>query len=968
MTLLKFSPVILFGSLFLNIACVCAQNMESIRKSFDAPPLNAKPRVYWWWLFNRVDKASITRDFEEFKAKGISGVNLICTGGYAGKVPLLGVKYQSPEWWELFRHTVKEAKRNNIELGFNLSAGGWTMEGPWVTKDNAMKKVVSSELKVLGPTKFAGKLPQPETIDEYYHDTWVQAFRIQGNSKQIIPGSMVDLTDRLKPDGQLEWNVPQGQWIILRNGYTLTGHFWSRWFAWPGPPQADTFEGGDGYEIDYLSISALDNHFEHLGKPILEEAKKAGGSIAYFWSDSWECGKLTWTQDFPNQFRRFRGYDIKPYLPVLAGYTVDSEDVSARFREDFDRTIQDCISENFYGHFMELCHKNGVKVGNEAAGPNDIPPIDALKNLGYSDLPAGEFWTNGHRKSPNGYNADMWQRLNLKQTATAAHIYGKREAMAEAFTMMDGDATHWALGPSDLKPYANDAFCEGINRFMLHQATSQPPSDGKPGFEFCAGQHFTPNLTWWEQSPAFFTYLSRCQYMLQQGNFVADVCFYLGERSPTLVPPKYIVPSLGAGYDCDYSNADVLLNRMSVKDGKITLPFGMSYRLLVLQNCTSPSPEITEKVGAYQRLKVSSTPSDAMSLEVIQKLRELIIAGATVVGPPPATIIGLKNYPEGDIKLKAIVTEIWGDLDGKTRTERKFGKGRIIWGKTAREILLADGIMPDFTFGEQNNNPGQFDYIHRSHGEVDIYFVINRTNQPVKKEFTFRVAGKQPEIWDAVTGKIHKATSYQQTSAGITLTLNMESFGSWFIVFQKPISIFPSQSGKPNFPELKELTEFSGAWNVSFDPQWGGPIHTSFDKLISWTDRPEEGIRYYSGKATYTKSFNLTPEKNKKRRLFLDLGELKDVAEVWLNGKNLGVLWSAPWRVEITDAVKATDNKLEVSVINLWANRVIGDLNLPVEKRVTKTHDGFRFDFLAPKTPLLRSGLFGPVRLYAEYD
>lgn len=971
MSFTKFVWIIYSVLIVLNTVLVSGKNPDSLRNSFISPPDYAKPRVYWWWLFNRVDKEGITRDLEEFRAKGISGVNLICTGGYAGKAPLPGVKYQSPEWWELFRHAVKEAKRLNIELGFNLSAGGWTMQGPWVTKDNAMKKVVSSELKISGPTRFTGRLPQPETVDGYYHDIWVLAFRVQNETKVVDPASIMDITDLLKPDGQLQWEVPDGQWIILRNGYTLTGHLWSRWFAWPGPPQADTFEGGEGYEIDYLNVDALDDHFEHLGKPVLEEVKKAGGNLAYFWSDSWECGKLTWTQDFSKQFSRFRGYDLKSYMPVLAGYTVTNAEVTARFRDDFDRTIQDCISENFYGHFMGLCHKNGVKVGNEAAGPNDIPPIDALKNLGYCDIPAGEFWVNGHRKAQNGYNSDLSQRLNLKQTATAAHIYGKREAMAEAFTMMDGDATHWALGPADLKPYANDALCEGINRFMLHQATCQPPSDGKPGYEFCAGQHFTPNLTWWEQSPAFFSYLSRCQYMLQQGNFVADVCFYLGERPPTLAPPKYIVPSLGSGYDCDYSNSDVLLNRMSVKDGRIVLPDGMSYRLLVLQNCTSPSREICDKVGAYQKLQVSPVPSKAMSLEVIKKIRTLILEGATVVGPPPENIIGLKNYPESDEQLKEIADEIWGDLDGKIRTERKFGKGRIIWGKTAREILLDDGVTPDFTFQGQNVNPGQFDYIHRTHGDIDIYFVINRTNQPVKKEFTFRVAGKQPEIWNAVTGESDLATAYNQTSAGTALSLDMDRFGSWFIVFRKPVSLDASRSGKTNFPVLKELTELSGPWKVSFDPQWGSLDGVTFPELISWTDRPEEGIKYYSGKATYKKTFDLSSKadekgepKPKKERLFLYLGEIKDVAEVRLNEKKLGVLWCYPWRIEITDAVKPTGNQLEVDVINLWANRVIGDLNQPVEKRITQTHDGFRFDFLTGKTPLLKSGLLGPVKVY----
>jgi hypothetical protein len=962
-------PLLLFAHYFGN-----AQNLQSIYhdatriggsetllRSFLSPPDSAKPRVYWWWLFNRVDKDGITRDLQEFKAKGISGVNLICTGGYAGKEALLGVPYQSPEWWELFRHAVKEAQRCGIELGFNLSAGGWTMEAPWVTKDNAMKKVVSSEVKVVGPTRFSGLLPQPETVDSYYHDIWVQAFQLQGDANIVDPASIIDLTYRLLPDGHLDWEAPTGEWVILRTGYTLTGHPWSQWHAYP---KGDTFEGGDGYEIDYMNSNSLDDHFNHLGIPVLDAVKKAGGHLAYFWSDSWECGKLTWTQDFPGQFRRYRGYDLKAYMPALAGHTVVNADVSARFRDDFDRTVQDCIADNFYGHFMELCHKNGVKVGNEAGGPNDVPPIDALKNSGYCDIPAGEFWVNGHRKAENGYNTDQSLRLNLKQTATAAHVYGKREAMAEAFTMMDGDATHWALGPADLKPYANDAFCEGINRFMLHQATCQPPSDGKPGFEFCAGQHFTPNITWWEQSPAFFTYLSRCQYVLQQGKFVADVCFYLGERPPLLAPPKYLVPSLGAGFDCDYANPDVLLNRMSVRNGRIVLPDGMSYRLLVLQNCVSPSQEICDRVGGYQGLKVSSVPSNEMSVDVITKLKDLILGGATVVGAPPTKAAGLRNYPESDRQVRKIANEIWGDLDGVLRTERRLGKGRIIWGKTAREVLLADGVTPDLSFEGQAVNPEQCDYIHRTTGDADIYFVVNRTNRTLGRAYTFRVTGKQPELWDPVTGEARLADSYHQAQGCTTLPLELDKFGSLFVVFQNAIPVDRTGSGEMNFPEWKELAELTGPWEVLFDPRWGGPDCATFPELVSWTDRPENGIKCYSGRATYRKTFDQHVVSGKKlKALYLDLGGVESVAEVRLNGKKLGVLWCAPWRVDITDVVKPTGNLLEVDITNLWANRVIGDLNLPAERRYTKTHDAFRFDFLTGRTPLLRSGLLGPVRI-----
>ncbi len=950
---------------------VLGKDPSSLRNSFIAPPDSAMPRVYWWWLFNRVDKAGITRDLEEFKAKGISGVNLICTGGYAGQAPLLGVDFLGSEWRELFRHAVREAKRLKIEMGFNL-AGGWTMMGPWVTPDHAMKKVVQTDLKVKGPKKYSGKLPQPETVDGYYHNIGVQAFRSTGKEKKVEPGTIIDLTDSLKADGQLNWDVPEGDWLILRTGYTLTGHPWSKWHAYP---DGDTFKGGEGYEIDYLNTASLEDHFDHLGKPVIEEAKKAGGKLAYLWSDSWECGKLTWTQDFPRQFLKFRGYDLKPYFPVLAGYTVSDSMVSTRFLNDFDRTIQDCIAENFYSRFKELSHKYGMKVGNEAGGPNDIPPQDALKNLGRCDIPSGEFWVNGHYLSPEGYNSDRHLRLNLKQTATAAHIYGIRQAQAESFTQQEKDRTHWSLGPADLKPYANDAFCEGINRIMLHQATCQPPADGKPGYEFCAGQHWTPNITWWEQSKPFFTWLSRCQYLLQQGKFVADVCFYLGERAPTLAPPKYIIPSLGPGYDCDYCNAEVLLKRMSVKDGRISLPDGMSYRLLVLQNCTSPSPEICKQVSRYQKLNVSPIPSNEMSIEVIEKIRELVRTGATVVGPPPEHATGLKNFPNCDEQVQKIASEVWGDLNGKDRTERRFGKGRVIWGKTAREILLADRIKPDFTFPGQTEALEKFDYIHRTSGEAEIYFVINRTNQPEMTDFTFRVSGKQPEIWNAVTGEICQAPAFSQSDGCTRLPIEFERFGSCFILFRKPISAQVAGKTKLNFPKLTKYLELTGPWKVTFDPQWGGPKEVEFPKLINWINSTDEGIKYYSGKATYRKTFDLNPKTDNRIKagkndshLFLDLGNVRDVAEVRLNGENLGILWCAPWRVEITKSVKQKGNQLEIDIINLWANRVVGDLNLPKEKRFTKTHDKFRFDMLTPNTPLLDSGLLGPVQLLTSYN
>lgn len=947
--------------LLLSASPIFSQKSDELRHSFNAPPNQAKPRVYWWWLYNRINKEGITRDLQEFKEKGISGVNLICTGGYAGDKALEGIKWLSPEWRELFRHAVSEAKRLDIELGFNLS-GGWTMLGPWVTYDNAMKKVVQSDTIIAGGKKVSMKLAQPETVEGYYKDVWVQAFRIDTTKKLVDAESAKDLTLYMKPDGNFEWKAPKGNWLILRTGYTLTGHTWSRWFAYP---QGDTFAEGAGYEIDYLSKAALDNHFNHLGTIILDEVKKAGGDLAYFWSDSWECGKLTWTQDFPEQFMHYRKYDLKPYMAILSGYIVKDSLFCERFQEDFDRTIQDCIADNYYGHFYDLCHKNGLNVGNEAGGPNDIPPQDVLKNLGRCDIPAGEFWV--HYKLPeDGMNSRKSARLNLKQTASAAHIYGLREAQAEAFTQMEQDRTHWSLGPYDLKPYANDAFCEGINRFMLHQSTCQPPEDGKPGYEFCAGQHFTPNLTWWEQSSAFFSYLSRCQYLLQEGKFVGDVCYYIGEQTPSLVPPQYIIPSLGLGYDCDYTNVEVLLTRMSVKDGRIVLPDGMSYRLLYLQNCVSPDKEICEAVSRYQQLEVPTEASEMMSLDVLKKLRELIMDGATVIGAPPTMSAGLDNYPYADNEVRKLASEIWGDLDGKNITERKLGKGRIIWGKTAREVLQADGIGQDFAYLNQTAEPEKFNYIHRSLDDCDIYFVINRTGKQTSSQFTFRVQGKQPEIWDPVTGEMRIASSFTQHDGYTTVPLEFVPYGSYFVVFDKTISTDKQGEGDRNFSKLEIAQDLSHSWEVMFDTTMGGPQKVFFEDLSNWIDRPEEGIKYYSGTATYRKSFDLSFKKGNGERIYLDLGDVKHISSVRFNNKDLGVLWCTPWRIDITDYVKETGNFVEIDVINLWANRVIGDWKLPKEQRFTRTHDVFRFDMLRASTPLTDAGLLGPVSILKE--
>jgi len=598
--------------------------------------------------------------------------------------------------------------------------------------------------------------------------------------------------------------------------------------------------------------------------------------------------------------------------------------------------------------------------------------MDSLKNEGRCDLPAGEFWVNGHFDFPGGYNADPYMRLNLKQTASAAHVYGRSQAMAESFTQQERDRTHWSLSPADLKPYVDTAFGEGINSIMLHQATCQPPSDGKPGYEFCAGQHWNPNSTWWELSPAFFTYLSRCQYMLQQGVFAADVCYYLGDRPPVIAPPKAEDPELGPGYDFDYANTEVVLNRMTVQNGRIVLPDGLSYRLLVLRNCTSPSLETSKMIGDALSLSVSPVPSRSMPLEAVRKIRDLVRAGATVVGPRPEKASGLNDYPRSDDEVRKIADEVWGDCDGKTRTEHRYGLGRVIWGRTPRQILAADGVGPDFetmALDPQTKSgapsAAALDYIHRTAKDAEIYFVSNRSGRMIFADCFFRVAGKKPELWDPVTGQLRDAAVFRGEGSRTIVPLDFAPMQSLFVVFRKPAPSKLASAAARNFPALVTLQEITGGWKVGFDPRWGGPETAEFPELVSWTRRSEDNIRYYSGKATYRKAFNLGPAAaaRSKNRLFLDLGAVKAVADVRLNGKELGVLWTAPWRVDITDAVRPAGNALEIDVVNLWANRVIGDLNQPKEKRFTVTHDAFRFDMITKTTSLLDSGLLGPVSI-----
>lgn len=736
----------------------------------------------------------------------------------------------------------------------------------------------------------------------------------------IDKSSMVDLTARCDADGQLVWDVPAGEWKILRTGYTLTGAMTSC-----------SSPTGEGLEGDPLDPAVMDLQFANAAVPLIRATGALEGKV--FRSvqiDSWEINHPNWTENFLADFERCRGYDPRPYLPTLGGHVVDSAETTDRFLYDYRKTLGDLVAENYFGRLSTLAQAQGLFQQSEAGGvccPKAMA-MDALKNLGQCAIPMGEFWQDGTWVEAN-------QNKNGKQTASAAHLYGKRIAAAEAFTSF----LHWTDSPASLKPTADRAFCEGFNQFFIFSSATRS-GEGFPGTEYYAGTYFTRKITWWNQARCFSDYIARCSHLLQQGLFVADVLFYNGDGCPNYVPPKHVDPSLGFGYDYDVCNTEILLARLSVKDGRIVLPDGLTYRLLVL-------PERSD-----------------MPVDVLAKLKALVAAGMTLVGPRPEHAAGLKDYPQCDGQVRAMADELWGDCDGKSVKEHAFGKGRVVWGKAVRDVLSASGVGPDFAHdGAADAN---LDWIHRRANEADIYFIANRNARAEKAVCTFRVCGKQPEIWDPVTGLRRDAAAFSPSDTAVSVPLEFSPCGSQFVVFRRAVR--PGATGKAgcNFPEFSPVLEIKGAWTVKFDARWGGPESAEFPELTDWTTRPEEGIRYYSGKATYVKTFELAEAQcANKDGLHLDLGDLNAVAEVRLNGQALGILWLKPYRVAIGKAVKAGANALEIDVVNLWPNRLMGDGKLPMEKRYTQTNIDV---FYKGEHPLLPSGLLGPVRVLADVN
>lgn len=941
---MKFKFVSLLALLMLWSISSRAATLES---GWENPPNESRLRAYWWWLNGNVTKASITRDLEQMKAKGFGGA-LICDANGASQdgndtVPH-GPTFFSPEWRELYKHTLREADRLGLEMSLNIQSG-WNLGGPNVTKEDAAKKYVWSEMKISGGPNVEIKLPQPKSREEFYRDAFVVAYRIKANSPRHEPlknwkqkalqeslqpfsapdssplfaevpatpgeqdaetADVVDLTTNLAAN-VLKWNAPPGDWQIFRFGYTIGDHAYV----------STCSDGWQGFAIDVYSATAFQNYWDQIVEPLIADAGSfAGKALKYLHTDSWEVELANWTPTLREEFQKRRGYDLLPWLPVLAGRIVSSREASNRFLFDYRRTLGDLAIDGHFKIFRDNAHKHGLLIHPESGGPHAVP-IDAQQCLGMDDAPMSEFWAWSWTHRIGDAN-----RFFVKQPASAAHTYGRKLVLAEGFTTI---GPHWQEKLWDnLKPSFDKALCEGLNLLVWHAFVCSPESAGLPGQQYFAGTHLNPNVTWWEKSKPFFDYINRCQWMLQQGNFHADVLYYYGDHVPNFAQLKKSDPAkILPGYDYDVITAEALIERATVKDGKIVLPDGQNYRVLVLPD------------------------RESISLAVLKKISELVKDGATVVGSKPKRAEAWQNATEADAEVNKIADDIW--ITG----------GGITAGQTAREVLRAKNILPDCEFLK----PGDFDFVHRTGAGAEIYFVANRSTNANTATVAFRVTGKAPELWNAVTGEHALAAAFEEKEGRTLVPLNFAPCGSWFVVFRNASS--RPATAQVNETELNTIQEINGAWTVHFDPKWGGPESAMFDSLASWPTRAEPGIKFYSGTATYEKTFSISDSSLSASRspLWLDLGNVRELAEVKVNGKSCGITWCPPFRVNVAEALKPGENKLQIEVVNFWPNRLIGDASLPKEQRMTRTN----IRKLTAKTPLEEAGLLGPVRLLQNH-
>jgi len=756
-----------------------------------------------------------------------------------------------------------------------------------------------------------------------------------GSGFAVDKAGIIDVTSSMKPDGTLVWDAPKGSWTVLRLGYCLTGGI-----TIPTPA------GGQGLDCDKFNRAAVDFQWQHAMTPFLSDPDLKD-TVKYVHIDSWEVGEQNWTDDFPQKFRRFNNYDIREYLPVLTGRIVGSLDESERFLTDFRRTISSLIVNEYFGYTKELASRHGILFSNEPYHQDHFNSMEAGMQ---SDMPMCEIWQGDGRPT-----SASWYKVAV----SPARMAGRELVGCEALTSntRPNEGGDYSKAPWDFKVKTDWMLAGGITRMVLHVSAHNPWPDLEPGLTLgTIGQHFERSNTWWPLAYGFTRYITRAQYLLRQGLPVADMLYSSGEAAPETGSRHPDVSGRGdpsrkppTGYDYDTCAPEVLFNRLRVENGRLVLPDGLSYRLLVLPK------------------------DEPMSVRMAERVLELVEAGATVLGNRPERTSGL---PVADESLSAVADKLWGAGSTSGQAfDRPVGKGWIISGKSVADVLGEIGLQPDFT--AQSGAGDKICFTHRSLPDgSQIYWIANSADEPLSFDGLFRVTGLHPELWNPMTGKIEAPPGFNDDGKRTQVPLQLPERGSTFVVFVPESSASPVATG---FETVKTL---NGPWQVRFQTERGGPdAPVEFASLTDWKEHADKRIRYFSGIADYHILFEGPAS---AERMILDLGKVCNVAEVVVNGQPAGVVWAAPWQLDVTPYLKAGTNNLEIRVANTWVNRLIGDEQLPLDyghdsaglateippkwylQGKPRQNGRVTFTTFAPwnaDSPLVSSGLLGPVRI-----
>lgn len=894
-----------------------SRSEDILEQGFRKPPPDCRPEVFWDWMGGLISKEGITKDLEAMAREGVGGVLIMQMPDqlagvvqwryrdYPGKVKCL-----SDEWFAMMNHAAGETDRLGMRMSLLICPGWSHCGGPWIKPDKGLKVLVVSRTPVAGPGRLDQVLPRAsirkpmdgertlpgspdaqawESVlnpgEDFYRDVAVLALPAIHPGEAVSLERVLDVTQQMDPDGRLVWAVPPGEWTVLRLGVASENgpnH--------PAPPEAM------GLECDRMDPEAVRLVFEGMTARIVREARAKGyKSVQRFETDSYEGGRQDFCADFPDEFRQRRGYDCTPWLPAWLDATLvlGNADLCARFRADMLRTISELWIERFYGTLQQLAKENQLQWMVE---PYFLMNHDWRTAGARADVPGSEFWMGGPQL--------------IGPAPDIAALYGHKVVWAEAFTAESYESA-WRNDPWRMKLFGDAAYCRGINHFVMHGFTHNPFDDRfQPGLTMGFwGTQMNRHSTWWPYSADWHRYLARCHFLLRQGEPVADVLTY---------PPRaehIPAPVLDAGsYRQTVLNDETLLERLTVREGRIVLPHGTSYAA------------------------ISLAPSQPLRPAALRSIRDLVIDGATLIGTrPPARSASLEAYPACDLEVADLIDELWGKSGQPVEESRTLVKGRIIASQALVSVLNQLTGGPDFTCrrlniplfsSEQEITAPRVLFSHRRADQADIYFISNQEDQAAEIAANFRVAGKEPELWNPVNGDMRFLSDFRDEGERTIVPLRLEPRQSLFVIFRKPAGTVASVPER-NFPTVRQVLQLAGPWEVSFDPKWGGPEHVTFDALVDWTQRAEPGVRHYSGVATYRKQFDMPAETREGADLYLDLGTVRNLARIRLNDHDLGVVWCAPWRVPVAEVVVPVGNRLEVTVVNTWVNCLIGDEQEP---------------------------------------